>query len=307
MAGPLQSRLSTRDTTNVADSNQTLAESTSAPVQQRQHSAASLLDGKPPVKQSTPLGGGSNSDEVIVETTDRAVFITINRPERDNAMTETMLDKIIEAVDLDKMIVVDSVGPHFCTGWDLWSSDAGFHDEGMQRSILKCGALIDLLRRCRLPVVSVCRGGVRGGGMLLPCCSDLVLAETKTTFAFPEIRLGGIPGVVSVAALNRIPQHVAKRMMLLGTNVSALEAKGFGLVDVIAESAEELAVEKRRLVNRMLAVDPKLMSATKANIADENLTFESAIVRIGALNSSMRGTDTPSATANLVRLVQVEE
>ncbi|KAJ3326960.1 hypothetical protein HDU76_012478 [Blyttiomyces sp. JEL0837] len=262
------------------------------------------LQSTPPVK----LSQYSAQANVIVDATDSVVNITINRPERDNAMTEEMLDIIIASISPDKIIVVDSIGPHFCTGWDLWSSDAGFQDAGMQRSILKCGILIEKLKECTQPIISVCRGSVRGGGMLFPCMSDIVIAETSTSFAFPEIRLGGIPGVVSVAAINKIPQHIAKRMMLLGENVSAENAKSFGLVDIIAESKQSMEIEKRRIVGKFVATDATLRALTKSNIADPYISKESAIIRIGQYNSSVQErTKLTNTQRTLVRLIALEE
>jgi 3-hydroxyacyl-CoA dehydrogenase / enoyl-CoA hydratase / 3-hydroxybutyryl-CoA epimerase / enoyl-CoA isomerase len=91
------------------------------------------------------------------------------------------------------VLVIDSIGAHFCTGLDLKRSNSQFTDDGVQKIILKAGKLIKKLEECSLPVVTICRGSVRGGGMMFPCMSDIVLSEKNSSFGFPEIRLGGFP------------------------------------------------------------------------------------------------------------------
>jgi enoyl-CoA hydratase/carnithine racemase len=96
--------------------------------------------------------------------------------------------------------------------------------------------LTSLLEQCDLPVLCLCHGATRGGGMLFPAISDFVVCTSDASFGFPEIRRGVLPGVVSVPALKRLSQHQCRRWMLTGDVMTCEDALGDGFIDVISES-----------------------------------------------------------------------
>lgn len=89
-----------------------------------------------------------------------------------------------------------------------------------------------------MPLIAVCHGATRGGGMLFPCHATVTLAITGATFGFPEIRQGGLPGVVSVAAKKRLNPTTCKRWMCTGDAYTAEQAMAAGLVDFVGTPEE---------------------------------------------------------------------
>jgi enoyl-CoA hydratase/carnithine racemase len=93
------------------------------------------------------------------------------------------------------------------------------------------------------PMIVVCHGATRGGGMLFPLFGSVVVSHADATFGFPEIRRGVLPGVVSVAALRRLSRTTCSWLMCTGDTIDASAAQRLGLVDTVgtAEHAAELA------------------------------------------------------------------
>eukprot|EP00966_Prymnesium_polylepis_P334319 7389696-Prymnesium_polylepis.1 len=102
-------------------------------------------------------------------------------------------------------------------------------------------------------MLAVCHGATRGGGMLFPCLCTAVLAHTDATFGFPEIRRGALPGVVSVAARQRLSAVACKRLMCTGDVIGAGTARELGLVDFVGSWAQ-IEVEAARLLARWRAL-----------------------------------------------------
>lgn len=103
--------------------------------------------------------------------------------------------------------------------------------------------LTSLVEECSLPVLCLCHGATRGGGMLFPAISDLVIASEDATFGFPEVRRGVLPGVVSVPAMKRLTQHQCRRWMLTGDVMSFKDALNDGFVDIVAETKPNAEIE----------------------------------------------------------------
>ena len=129
-----------------------------------------------------------------------------------------------------------SNSPHFCTGMDLKA--ATFGDDQMSEGLEEFAKLHQALEDATMPMIAVCHHATRGGGMLFPCHATIVLAITGATFGFPEIRQGGLPGVVSVAAKKRLNATMCKRWMCTGDAYSAEAAMQ---VCVLWESAATCA------------------------------------------------------------------
>ena len=98
--------------------------------------------------------------------------------------------------------------------------------------------LLAHLQRRSGPSVVICKGATRGFGMLFPCMGTCVVADAEATFGFPEVRRGVLPGVVSVAATERLSPAVCEQLFCTGDAFDATTAKRFGLVDLLCSSRE---------------------------------------------------------------------
>ncbi len=164
-------------------------------------------------------------------------FVTLNRPEKRNALVPGMISEMqriflhVKKEPALKALVLQGKGPVFCSGADLhWlAGKKTFKKQHIQ-------ALFDLLKsvyECPLPVITVVQGFVVGGGVGLVAASDIVLAQLSTKFLFSEVRWGLAPSVISPFVLKKLPLSQAQFWMLTARPFKASEARAFSLVHFV--------------------------------------------------------------------------
>jgi len=212
---------------------------------------------------------------LLYERRDGTAWLTLNRPEKRNALTLAMQEALHEALwdaDNDKdihCIVIRGAGDDFCAGYDLAAAPP--REEGRR---LRGGASIDddiwqLERQQRLrmaifdihkPVIAQVQGRCLAGGTDIAFLSDMVLAAEDAFFAFPPARdLGSLPNQMWVYHCG--PQW-AKRLLLTGDKISGRDAQEIGLV-MKAVPREALADEVEELARRLALIDPDLLATQK--------------------------------------------
>ena len=171
-------------------------------------------------------------DLLQIEVDDAVMHIRLNRPEKRNAVNDTMLNQLQTCfVNMPAEIgaaILTGAGDHFCAGLNLSELTERTVAEGVFHS--RCWhAAMDTIQSGRVPVVSVLHGAVIGGGMEIASATHIRIAEETTYYALPEgqrgIFVGGggsvrIPRLIGVAAMTE--------MMLTGAVIDALEGKLLG-------------------------------------------------------------------------------
>lgn len=189
--------------------------------------------------------------------------ITINRPDKLNALNEEVLDELAEvfqkiAVDKDvKGVILTGAGEKaFVAGADI--KELSTLDEHTGRMVSQKGQQIfQSIEDTRKPVIAVVKGYALGGGAELAMACHLRVASSSAVFGLPEVGLGLIPGY---GGTQRLPLIVGRaralEMILTGKQVKAEEAYEMGLVNTIAEDPESKAREmlKKILSNGPLAI-----------------------------------------------------
>lgn len=168
--------------------------------------------------------------------------VTLCRPERANALSEPMLDELIEvgtalARDSDlRAVVLTALGDKaFCAGADL-KERMQFSEDDVRRLLDKYREGLAWLWQCPVPVVAAMNGSAFGGGLELALMCDLRVAVAHAEFALPETSLGIIPGAGGTQRLPRlIGAARATEMILLGTRIKAEQALDYGLINRITE------------------------------------------------------------------------
>jgi methylglutaconyl-CoA hydratase len=171
-----------------------------------------------------------------------AAVVTLCRPEAANALSESLLDELIEIGDLVTKrsdihaVVVTALGEKaFCAGADL-KERLAFGEADVRRMLDKYRRGLDWLGRCPVPVVAAMNGSAFGGGLELALMCDLRVAVAHAHFGLPETTLGIIPGAGGTQRLPRlIGAARATEMILLGTRITAEQALNYGLVNRITE------------------------------------------------------------------------
>lgn len=219
-----------------------------------------------------------------VELRDRIAVLTLNRPERLNAVGSETVDRLTRALeairdnDDVRALVVTGAGRAFSAGADLGEIES-FTSPGQFRAFV--GRLTEafaLLEDFPKPSVAAVHGFAFGGGLELALACDLRVAERGTRLGLPEMKLGVLPGAGGTQRLPRLlPTAVAKQMILTGEPIDAERAWQLGLVNELAEPGGALAAAEK-LAGGLTAGAPLALAAGK-RLIDQGLamSLETAI------------------------------
>ncbi len=218
-------------------------------------------------------------EPVLYEVIDAVAWITMNRPQFNNAqngqMTYALDDAFRRATSDDavRCIVLAGNGKHFSAGHDIGTPGRDLHHEFDKREILpghtnKPAAELLYVREqeqylgmCRRwrdapkPTVAMVQGACIAGGLMLAWVCDLIVASDDAFFQDPVVRMG-IPGVEYFAHAYELPPRIAKEFLLLGERMSAARAEQFGMVNRIVPR-EGLREEVAKVAAK-LAAQPRL-------------------------------------------------
>ncbi len=237
---------------------------------------------------------------VRVQTRDGVARVTIDRPDRMNAIdqgTEKALIETWEKIERDRsvrVVVLTGAGDRaFCTGADMKS---GSGSSGLEYwATHRPGGFGGIALRDTLdvPVIARVNGHALGGGFEMVLGCDLVIAADDATFGLPEPRVGRLALDGGIAILPRRLSHVqAMGMLMTGRRVGAAEALKLGLLNEVVP-ADELDAAVDRWVAEMLACAPLSLRAIKSMVrAGNRLTAQEAqALRTPALVEALRSTD----------------
>lgn len=192
--------------------------------------------------------------ELLHEVANGVARLTINRPERRNALSWTLIEelraRVREARDDPQVraLVLTGAGDRaFCAGADLTGmrADAGYAD--VHRSRGELAALFDDLWSLGKPTIARVQGYCLAGGFGLALSCDLVIAADDATFGTPEIDVGLWPYMITVPLCRSMPPKRALELMMTGRRIDAAEADRMGFVTRVVpvaqldETVDELA------------------------------------------------------------------
>jgi enoyl-CoA hydratase len=185
---------------------------------------------------------------IIFEERDALALIRLNRPDKRNALTGAMLERLGELFaaiekrrDLRAVILTGANEEAFSAGTDIGEL-APLDAEGAHRAARRGQEVCDLIEHCGVPVIAAVGGVAAGGGCELALACHLRVASRTARFQLPETKLGVIPAYGGTQRLARLTgSGRALEMMLTGQSVSAEEALRLGLVNRVAEPARLLA------------------------------------------------------------------
>ena len=210
---------------------------------------------------------------------DARLVLTIDRPERRNALNAEVIGALQQALDgvkADKTIravVLTGAGDEaFCAGADL-GADAFAFDYATPTS-----AYADLLRTARaldVPLLARVNGACMAGGMGLLAMCDLAIAAPRAIFGLPEAKVGVFPMQVLAVLQAQVPQRCLTQLCLTGDPIEAARAREIGLVNEVADDLDD-ALE--RLLSRLQSNSPTaLRRGLYAMKAMRSMSFEEAI------------------------------
>jgi enoyl-CoA hydratase len=211
-------------------------------------------------------------ETLLVTTEDRVAVITINRPDKRNALSTTVRREIIEALDAlrdndaVRVIVFTGAGEKtFIAGADI--AEFAQRTAVEQREAMVGRRIFDEIAAYPKPVIAMINGFALGGGCELALACDVRIAARSARFGQPEIRLGLIPGGGGTQRLPRlIGSGRALRLILSGELIDAAEAHRIGLVDELVDDTE-LRAHTLELARAIAAHSPLALRLAKAAVA----------------------------------------
>jgi enoyl-CoA hydratase len=171
------------------------------------------------------------------ETSDSVVTVTLDSPANRNALSHRLVAELTDALgaaaadETAHAILLTHTGPAFCSGAALDEMRDGDTRDGTRDML----ALMRFVLTLPIPVIAKVDGAARAGGLGLLGACDVVLASTRSTFAFTEVRLGLAPAVICLPLRPLLTARAASRYFLTGETFDAATAAQIGLVTAAAD------------------------------------------------------------------------
>lgn len=210
---------------------------------------------------------------LLVEHDAGVVRLTLNRPERRNALSEAMLTELgtaLERIGADRtarVVVLAAAGPVFCSGHDL-AEMAGRAEADYQTLFARCSRVMQQLRQLPQPVIARVHGLATAAGCQLVAACDLAVANHEARFATPGVKIGLFCTTPMVPLVRSIPPKVALEMLLTGTPISADRALAVGLINRVV-ATDQLDAAIRELTDAIVASSPLTLSLGKRAFYDQ--------------------------------------
>ena len=239
-----------------------------------------------------------NVYSTILVADDGAVrTITLNRPERRNAMTPEMQAELLAAMDEAatsscRVVVFAGAGEAFCSGLDL-SALQGMNDKSAEEHRVDAARIAKLFRslyELPKPTIAVVHGAAIAGGTGVATLCDFTLAVPAAKFGYTEVRIGFVPALVSAFLALQVGDKRARDLLLTGRLFDATDAHRLGLVsEVVAGEALQSRVATPAAV--LAANSPSSLEATKRLLAAQNKEWlDAAIAAAMDANATARET-----------------
>ena len=224
-------------------------------------------------------------ETLLVESADGVTTVTLNRPEKRNAIDSRMfaeLDQLFESIAQDKetrVFVLTGVGDHFCSGADL--TDLASAPTSSAQMLERMNQVHRLMRKivfCPKPGVAQVRGYAAGGGASLALACDLIVMAEDAKFAELFVKRGLVMDMSGTFTLPRtVGLHRAKELALLGDDIDAATAFQFGIANRVVP-IEELETTVKDLTTRLAARPPITLALMKKAINESfSQTFDEVL------------------------------
>lgn len=205
---------------------------------------------------------------------ERVAVITLNRPEKRNAISFELIDDLLRALDeVAKseaiVLIVTGAGKAFCSGMDLDNLKSLLGrtpEQNLQDSETMVRLFRSLYEFPKVTIAAVNGPAIAGGtGLALLC--DFTLAAPEAKFGYTEVRIGFVPAIVSTFLLRQVGEKQARDLLLTGRIFGADEAARLGLVNEIV-TADKLMARARELASLLMENSASSLRATKQLLTD---------------------------------------
>ena len=243
-------------------------------------------------------GTGAQDARVLTVVADGVMTLTLNRPDKKNAIDIRMIAELkaaIDSADLDagvKILALRGAGKDFCAGLDLNEllESADLTPAQNEARAWDLGEVFVKLRRLPRITVAVVEGRCLAGGCGLATACDLVIAKAGSQFGYPEINRGFVPAMVMTMLRRIVGEKVAFDLAASGRVMDAAEAERLGLISRVLPD-ENFASAAEAALLQLASLSASALALTKQQFYQlDGLSFEDGI-RLGAqVNAVARAT-----------------
>ena len=236
---------------------------------------------------------------VLSEVRDAVAFLTLNRPDKRNALNDELVADLklaLKSADNDdtvRCIVLRGAGADFCSGADL-SALQKISRATVAENLTDAQSLAELfvlIRQIRVPVIAAVRGRALAGGCGLALACDIMLAESSAHFGFPEVKLGFVPAMVMAILRRSASEKIAFELITTGREIGAAEANQMGLVNHVFKS-ENFDAEVENFAAQFQSLSRSALSLSKSLFySSEAMAFEDALAAGVDVNATARMTE----------------
>ena len=223
--------------------------------------------------------------EILYEVKTGVAFVTLNRPDKRNALNDQLLIELRQAINAAEaneqvhVVVLRGAGKDFCAGADLSQLE-----KSVQASILEnrdgASQMADLfitMRRLKKPVIAAVHGRALAGGAGLASACDMVIAARSAQFCYTETRIGFVPAIVMSIARRNLGEKRAFEILAAAKTFSADEAANIGFINRVCEDAD-FDAEVEKFAAEVASLSPSALMLTKQLLYQiDSMSFEQAI------------------------------
>jgi enoyl-CoA hydratase/carnithine racemase len=207
------------------------------------------------------------NNSLLVESDHGVVRLTLNRPERRNALSVELLaqmERALQVIAADqkaRVVVLGSRGPAFCSGHDL-AEMVGQTEESYRELFTLCSRVMLGLRKLPQPVIARVHGIATAAGCQLVAACDLAVAGDEATFATPGVKIGLFCTTPMVPLVRAVPAKPALEMLFTGEPITARRAFELGLVNRVVPNLD-LDLEIKSLTDIIVSMSPLVVRTGK--------------------------------------------
>ncbi len=239
-------------------------------------------------------------DLVLVEQKERTGYITLNRPEKRNALSHELVTELKLALDQAerdpgiKIIVLRANGESFCAGADLaYLQDLqkfSYEENLADSTHLK--ELFLKIYQLKKVVIAQVQGHALAGGCGLASVCDFIFAVPEAKFGYTEVKIGFIPAMVLVFLIRKIGEQRARHLLLSGELVPSTEAMNFGLINFVV-TKEQLADKVSEFAQKLIKNNSANSMALTKQMIDhvQSMSLDEALAYAAKMNAEARASD----------------
>lgn len=213
------------------------------------------------------------SDELVLYAVrDRVAYLTLNRPDRRNALSRDLIAALSGAVQRARddasarCLILTGSGPAFCAGMDLAELQGSLGGDAASTPVwddaARLATLYELLYTSPKPTIAAVNGAAVAGGAGLVTVCDLAIAMPAAKFGYPEVRRGLVAALVMPHLLRHVGERMARYLLLTGELIDAAQAERCGLINAVV-SSEPLLEKAANWARSLVEGGPQALALTK--------------------------------------------